>query len=163
MGSILAVLEAARRRRPVAEAFRGTLAGLPGVHVEVEPINTDAEQDGLAAADVRADVESVLRDGGLAVHALPRLFADVPGTPVLHVDVTTLRLDARYAYSVRLELWQAVRLVRDPALAGLALTWSAPQLVGSVAAERLGELRRTVRGAAQGFLEACRLATASHR
>jgi hypothetical protein len=44
------------------EAFRATLAGLSGVHVEVEPINADVEQD---------------------------------GTPVLHVDVMTVRLDGR--------------------------------------------------------------------
>jgi hypothetical protein len=45
MGSILAVLEAARRRRSIAAgAARATLAGLAGVHVEVEPINADAER-----------------------------------------------------------------------------------------------------------------------
>jgi hypothetical protein len=164
MGSILALLEAARRRRPIAaEAFRATLAGLSGVHVEVEPINADAEQDGLAAADVQADVESVLRGGGMTVHTPTRLFAEVPGSPVLHVDVMTVRLDGRYAYTVRLELWQAVRLTREPSLTGLALTWSAPQIVGTLAAESLTELRKTVRSAVQTFVEECHVATASLR
>jgi hypothetical protein len=163
MGSILALLEAARRRRPIAEAFRATLAGLSGVHVEVEPINADAEADGLVSAEVQADVHSVLRGAGIEVHTPTRLFAEVTGTPVLHVDVMTVRLDGRYAYTVRLELWQAVRLTRDPGLTGLALTWSAPQIVGILAAEHLTELRKSVRSAAESFVEECRLATAARR
>lgn len=80
MGSILALLEASRRRRSIAaEAFRATLAGLTATHVQVEPI-----------------------------------------------------------------------------------TWSAPQLVGTLAAESLPELYRTVRSAVEGFVEECRIATADH-
>jgi hypothetical protein len=81
---IVAWLDAVRQRRSLAsEAFRAT-AGLTGVHVRVEPINADAERDGLRGADLQADVESTLREGGLAVHAQSALFASVPGTPVLH-------------------------------------------------------------------------------
>jgi len=48
MGSIHALLGAARHRRSIAaEAFRATLAGLTGVHVQVEPINADTEGDRL--------------------------------------------------------------------------------------------------------------------
>lgn len=157
----MAWLDAVRRRRSLAsEAFRATLAGLTGVHVRVEPINTDAERDGLRSADLQADVESVLREGGLAVHGQPALFARVPGTPVLHVDVMTVRLDGRYAYSIRLELWQGIRLTRDPGQAALALTWSAPQVVGTLAADNLDTLRDVVRTAVRGFVDECRLATA---
>jgi hypothetical protein len=40
MGSIRALLGAARHRRSIAVgAFRATLAGLTGVHVQVEPID----------------------------------------------------------------------------------------------------------------------------
>jgi hypothetical protein len=154
-------LDALRQRRSIAsEAFRATLAGVTGVHVRVEPINADAERDGLRAADLQADVESALREDGVAVHAQSALFASVPGTPVLHVDVMTVGLDGRYAYSIRLELWQGVRLTRDPGQTALAITWSAPQIVGTLASERLGTLRETVRAAVQGFVAECRLATA---
>ncbi len=45
---VSAMLEAMRRRRSIAaEAFRAILAGLTGVHVQVEPINADTEGDGL--------------------------------------------------------------------------------------------------------------------
>jgi len=160
-GSVLTVLEASCRRRSLAaETFRATLAGLAEVHVQVEPVNDDAERDGFRRADVQADVESTLRAGDIGIVTQTALFASVPGTPVLHVDVMTVGLDGRYAYSARLELWQAVRLVRRPAVTALALTWSAPQIVGTVAAENLTELRGAVRAAVTGFVEECRTATA---
>jgi hypothetical protein len=156
----VALLEACRLKRLVVDqGFRTTLTGLDGVHVHVEPVNIDAERDGFTRSAVRDDVESALRSAGLEVYSKTGLF-DTPGTPLLHVDVMTLRLDGRYAYSVRLELWQRVRLVREPRVAALALTWGAPQLVGTVAVERLAELRDAVRSAVAGFIEECRKATA---
>jgi hypothetical protein len=158
---IVGWLDAVRRRRSLAsEAFRATLAGLTGVHVRVEAINTDAERDGLRSADLQADVESVLREGGLAVHTQPGVFAGVPGTPVLHLDVMTVRLDGRYAYSIRLELWQGVKLTRDPRQTALALTWSAPQVVGTLAADNIDTLRDVVRTAVRDFVEEWHLAAA---
>ena len=42
MGWILALLEAACQRRSIAaEAVRATLAGLTGVHVQVEPVRLE--------------------------------------------------------------------------------------------------------------------------
>lgn len=158
--SVLALLEASRRRRVLAaEAARTTLAGLEAVHVQVEPLNADAERAGLRPADMRAEVEAALRAGGIAVVAPPALFADVAGAPFLHLDVMTVPLDGRYAYSLRLELWQEVRLVRRPGLVSLGLTWSAPQVIGTIAGENLTELRDLVRAAAAGFVEECRLAS----
>lgn len=157
-------LEASRHRRAIAgEALRATLAGLVGVHVRVEPINADAERDGLARDALERDVEAVLRRAGMASYTQTAVIAEVPGSPVLHVDVMTIHLDGRYAYSVRLELWQAVTLARAPSITALALTWSAPQLVGTVASERIAELRDTVRAAVTAFVEECRLATIGAR
>jgi hypothetical protein len=134
------------------EAFRETLAGLTGVNLQVEPLNADAEQDGLAAADLRVDVATALEAAGLRVFSLPELFADAPGRAFLHLDVMTIRLDGHYAYSVRLELWQAVRLVRDPSIQALGMTWTAPELIGTVATGSLTDIRRTVRSAVDEFV-----------
>jgi hypothetical protein len=162
LDSVLALLEATRRRRSIAaEAFSATLVGLSGVHVHVEPLNADAERDGLTRDALQGDVESVLREAGLAAYTQTVLVAQVPGTPVLQVDVMTIHLDGRYAYSVRLELWQAVTLVRAPSTRALALTWSAPQVVGTVAADSIADVRETVRSEVTGFVEACREARAA--
>lgn len=135
------------------EAFRATLAGLTALTVQVEPVNADAERDGLIRSELAAEVEGLLRGAGLAVVGQTKLFADVPGTPVLHLDVMTIRLDGRYAYSVRLELWQAVALARDPSVRALAATWVRPQLVGIIAAESLANVRAVVRSAVDEFLD----------
>jgi hypothetical protein len=150
--SALALIQAARGRRKIGEeAIRTTLAGLAAVNVQVEPVNADAERDGLTRADLQADAASTLRAAGIGVLSQTELFLD-PATPLLHVDLMTVRLDGRYAYSIRLELWQAVRLVRDARIRTLAVTWSAPQIVGSVPVDRLGELRPEVRAAVQAFV-----------
>ncbi len=138
-----------------AEGFRATLAGLDGVNVQVEPLNADAEADGLTRSGLQSEVEAALREGGLAVFTQTELFASTVGTPFLHLDVMTIRLNGQYAYSVRLELWQAVTLVRDARIRALALTWNGSQLVGTVAATNLGELRATVRSAASEFARDC--------
>jgi Ala-tRNA(Pro) deacylase len=158
--SIVTPLDTRARHELAARAFRTALAGLRALHVEVEPVNEDAERDGLRRVDLEAAVVAVLEQAGLAVVTAPKLFADVSGTPVLHIDVMTIRLDGRYGYSIRLELWQAVRLARLPGLQALALTWSAPQLLGTVAAPRLSDLCDTVRDTVIQFVAQCRAATA---
>lgn len=150
--SALALLQAASRRRTlVADSLRATLAGLRAVNVQAEPLNADAEHDGLRRADLLADVEAALHRAGLRTLGPSELFLD-PAASVLRLDVMTVRLDGRYAYSVRLELWQPVTLVRDPRRQTLAATWAIPQLVGTVAVERLAEVRSTVRSAVDAFL-----------
>ena len=150
--SALTLIQAWTDRCAVArEALRSTLAGITNVNVQVEPVNADAERDGLTSADLRVDVESGLRAAGIGVLSQAELFLE-SATPFLHLDVMTVRLDGRYAYSVRLELWQAVRLVRDPSVQALAVTWSRPQLVGTVSAERLIEVRSAVRAAVDAFV-----------
>lgn len=137
----------ARRAALTAEAFRKSLIGLRGVGVEVEPLNADAERDGLTRADLQTDVEATLREGAMTVLPRTELFAFAPGTPFLHLDVITTRLDGRYAYAIRLELWQSVRLTRDPAIQTLAITWSRSPLLGTIAADHLAEVREVVRSA----------------
>jgi hypothetical protein len=137
------------------EPFRATLVGLQSLNVQVEPVNADAERDGLCREDLQEDVESALREAGFTVLDQARLFADTVGTPFLHLDVMTVRLDGRYAYSIRLELWQAVRLERAERIRALAMTWNTPQIVGTVASEALGEVRRAVRAAVGEFVRDC--------
>ena len=158
--SIVPPLDTRSRQELAARAFRSALAGLRALHVEVEPVNEDAERDGLRRVDLEAAAVAVLERAGLIVVTAPKLFADVSGAPVLHIDVMTIRLDGRYGYSIRLELWQAVRLARLPELQALALTWSAPQLLGTVAAPRLSDLCDTVRDTVTEFVAQCCAATA---
>lgn len=137
------------------EPFRETLTGLRVLGVHVEPLDADAERRGLAADDLRADVESKLAGAGLTVVPPPKLFNDVLGAPFLHLDVMTLEVEERYAYSVRLELWQAVRLLRDPAVQSMAVTWRATPLIGTVATGALAGLRQSVASVVDQFVTDC--------
>jgi hypothetical protein len=151
-GSVLEQIRLTWARHALAaETVRSTLGGLSEVNVQVEPLNADAERDGLTRSDLLADVESTLRAAGIHLLSSRDLFLHI-ATPVLHLDIMTLSLDERYAYSLRLELWQAVRLVRDPAIRTLAVTWSRPQLFGLVSADRLGDIRSTVRSEVEAFV-----------
>jgi hypothetical protein len=160
----LSTVEAWRRRRAaLAAAFRETLAGLASVSVQVEPVNADVQRDGLAASDLRLEVESALRKAGISVVTPAGLIARVPGTPFLQLDVMTIRLDTRYANSLRLELWQGVKLIREPNIITLAVTWAGAQLVGTIAADRAADIRQAVRAATDEFVDAWRTAVSDAR
>lgn len=143
------------------KAFRQTLAGLPGVSVQVEPLDADAERDGLAREELQGLVEERLRQAGIRLYSQAALFSAAPGTPVLRVDVATMRLDAHYAYAIRLELWQGVRLDREPEVRALGLTWMAATVVGVVGAAALATVRDAVGAAVDEFVTDHRAANAA--
>ena len=138
------------------DPFQETVVGLRRVGVHVEPLDADAERRGLTADDLRADVESKLAAAGLTIVPPTELFNDTLGFPSLHLDVMTVEVEERCAYSIRLELWQAVRLVRDPAIQTIAVTWSATPLIGTVATGALAELRQSVASIVDQFITDCR-------
>jgi hypothetical protein len=155
-------LEAWRRRDAiVTEARRRTLAGLVRLNVQVEPINADAERAGLQRADLRTEVEALLGAAGLEVVGDATLFATAAGAPFLHVDVMTLPLDRSYVYSARVELWETVRLVREPETRTPAVTWSCPQVVGTVTRDNVDEVGRVVRAIVERFVAEWRAAGGS--
>jgi hypothetical protein len=126
--------------------------GLTQVTVNVEPLNADAERDGLTRGLLEADVAACLRDAGLVVRTSATPVREL-ASPTLNLDVMTVRLNARYAYSVRLELWQAVGLARDPGVVTSAVTWSGLQFVGTVARQGLVDVRRAVQTAVGEFVQ----------
>ena len=103
---------------------RVSLRGLNGVHILVADLDTDDEIDGLDEAQIRKDIDNMLRAAG--IHVLTREEAmRTPGIPCLYVSVDSMRgPDGFYAYSTIIELLQAVYLVRDPAIKTYAETWS---------------------------------------
>ncbi|MBI4589975.1 MAG: hypothetical protein HY725_14165 [Candidatus Rokubacteria bacterium] len=63
-----------------------------------------------------------------------------------------------YAYTLRLELWQAVRLTRDAAIHSLAATWSTSGVIGTVRTTHLGAVREAVRAMVDEFINDYRAA-----
>ena len=106
------------------EMTRATLKGLPGVYVLVEFFS---EQDKAAGFDERTfqtDVEVKLRLVGIKALTEEEQLA-TPGMPILYLHVNTLHKQPgqNHVYNISLGLQQAVRLVRNGALAYGARTW----------------------------------------
>ena len=133
------------------EMTRATLKGLPGVYVLVESLS---EQDKAAGFDKRTfqtDVELKLRLTGIKVLTEEEQLA-TPGMPILYLHVNALHKQPgqNHVYNISLGLQQAVRLVRNGALAYGARTWG----VNSVGYGDLPFIRNAVKGFVDQFINA---------
>ena len=101
-----------------------TLAGLRGVRAEVVKMeDPDAEREGLTQSILRTDVELRLRQSGIRVLTDAD---DVRTQGTLQLQVRTVKGEhGFYAYTIDFGLWQFVRLIRDPSIASVAVTWRA--------------------------------------
>src|SRR5690349_18020328 len=70
---------------------RETLRGLPGVELEVEPLEQDVERDGLARAMIQADVMNRLRAAGVTLYG-SQAANPSPAKPYLYVRVNSVKL-----------------------------------------------------------------------
>lgn len=133
---------------------RETLKGLTGVRVVVERVTADAERDGLLKSALQTDLELRLRQAGIRVSAeAARLKRSA--RPLLYLNIKALKNPVGiYAFCLRLELLQAIRLTRDPTVASAASTWKGTETVGTIGAERLSELRSIVRDRVDEFITA---------
>ncbi len=115
--------------------------------VVVEEMRADAERDGLTRNLLQTDVEQRLRQAGITVdnHA--------PG--FLAIFVNTLKFESGfYAYAIRVQFKQRVRMERNLKIAALASTWEAPSVVGTVGTRALRDVRGSVRDRVDEFINA---------
>ncbi len=125
---------------------RATLKGVKAVAVLVEKLDPDVEKDGLTRDQLQADVETRLRKAGITVN---------PSTgESLRVTVKPMKHGAGlYAYAVRVEFHQRVRLSRDSKITASVPTWSVGCL-GTVRAEDLRNVRASVADDVDKFVAA---------
>jgi len=128
---------------------RATLKGVTAVKVRVALTSLDAQQDGLRSADLQADAEHRLGEAGVVITpvALALLFIDVGTDKNAGV--------ARYACSLRIDLFQLVKFVRDPTIDAFTSTWSLSRVV-EVSAADLPTVRGIVRELVDQFVAAYR-------
>ncbi len=133
---------------------RATLVGLTGVGVVVENVDPTAEKDGLARSTLQNDVELKLRQAGIRVLSENELIS-APGFPTLYLQVTAIRHEmGLYAYCIKLEVQQVVRLLRDPSITSAATTWEARGEIGVVGKQNLSTVREYVRDQVDQFINA---------
>jgi hypothetical protein len=132
------------------ERTRATLKGIDKVAVQIAPLTAEAERDGLSRSMLQTDVELRLRQAGITVVQEPAT------TPVLYVRVETFkpRDNSSYAYTVCVELHQAVSLARASAIRSAVPTWSV-EVLGTVGEKMmLPTLRDSVGDRVDRFINA---------
>jgi hypothetical protein len=136
------------------ERQRQTLAGLMGVSIVVEDVNPAAEKDGLTAATLHADTQQKLREAGVAVLTEDQA-TRAPGTPHLYLKLSAIRHGGGfYAYHIQVSVRQRVILLRASRGIVFATTWSAPEVLGTVAWANLPSIRDDVKAKVDQFIKA---------
>ena len=100
------------------------LRGLKEVFVDVEDLDFRVERVGLTTDHLRTDAELKLERAGIKVLS-ERVSRRAPGSPELHITVKVLGTSSgNYAAHIRLELREAVGLVRHPGMEVFTSTWT---------------------------------------
>ena len=126
-------------------AWRVSLRNLPGVAVEVPPIENAGEEAGVSTVGLQQMVHERLRIAG--IHVLSREAQQQSRQrPILRFNVCAARLaSGEYLYTIRLEMVQWVALLNNPELTVAtavpvpAATWSSQVVVGIAPEEHLRE------------------------
>lgn len=130
-----------------------TLDGLPGVYVGVEDVHPILEQIGLTRIELKKNVEQWLARAGIRVLSMSENLA-TPGHPVLFLVVNLIQSNFYpdiCAYSISVELSQAVALAREPAILTVATTWHIAS-AGHVKMDSLPNLRKVVAARIDDFI-----------
>jgi hypothetical protein len=100
------------------------LRDLKKVFVDVEELDFRVERIGLTTDHLRTDAELKLRRAGVKVQSAKESMR-MPGIPQLYIMVKVLGTSSGdYAAHIRLELREAVRLVRNPGMEVFTSTWT---------------------------------------
>jgi len=102
---------------------RKTLKGIKGVGIKIM-IDDDAKNIGLYESVGKTDVELKLRLAGIKIYDESEV-ENIPGKPYLMVMVDALKTDSIkvMSFSIRVELYQYVSLIRNSQVAAYAATW----------------------------------------
>jgi hypothetical protein len=129
---------------------QATLKGITAIRVLVEPLDPEAERDGLTTNQLQTDVELRLQKAGIKVTSS----SAETGGPYLYLNVNTYKHPSGlYAFNISLEFHQRVILERNRNVSVSAPTWSE-SFVDLVGAQRLHEVRDKVADQVDMFINA---------
>lgn len=136
------------------ELSRTSLKGLTGFAVVVEPLDPNAEKDGLSKDQIRTDVELRLRTAGIKVFT-ERESVSAPGVPYLNIMLNALKSRASKMWVIALEvsLRQGVALTRDPKVVVIGTTWNAAG-VAVVGTTKIAQTRDSIKDLVETFINA---------
>ncbi len=126
------------------ETTRTTLAGLKGFYVVVAvlPDSDEARRDRLEREQLQTDVELKLRQAGIRVLSLQEEAQSKTRTSLV-ANVTVNKTSATfYILHVDVDVYQYVRLTRNPSTQVWVSTWSSASLLGWAKPESVGRYVR---------------------
>ena len=139
------------------QSARKTLAGLKRVVVATEIVdnNNETQRDGLLPGQLQTDIELKLRLAGITVGNAERARINEEEAG-LQVHLLALKdTSGVYAIALSLEIYQGVRLYRNPSIIESARTWSARAEVGTVGSQNLASfVREGLRDMTDQFINA---------
>ena len=135
-----------------------TLAGIEGIAVSGEEVDSEAVKDGLNKSGLVTQTIQDLKKAGVKVLTDQQLNS-APGRPTLVISVNTLKhAGGVYSYTVSLSLDQIVTLERDPAIRGAAPTWSVLATGACLPEELNADVRAYVKQLVEQFVKDYNLA-----
>ena len=134
---------------------RESLRNLDDMHVVVEELRADAQEDGLTTEAVEEEVRRRLREAEVRYVGAERWVVE-EGSPYLYVNVNTIKSKEQgmYVFGIDVQLNQSVRMVRNPKVAVPATTWTSGCRVGAVEIKGLPSLIEVIGESVQRFIEA---------
>jgi hypothetical protein len=107
-----------------AEQASESLRDLKGIAVDLADIDSVAESDGLKKFLLETDVVVRLNRNDIRI-LVDSAWEETPGHPYLLVSIRTLKVaeSDMYIYSIFVELYQDVRMLREPSLNLGVKTW----------------------------------------
>ncbi len=141
-----------------SDVTRQTLSGIQGVNVVIEELQPNiqkyAPKFGLQKEQIKADVESALKKGGVSVFTYDQWLKS-PGRPFLYIVINTHEYEKYwYAYDIRVQLRQKVCLEVNPSITTMADTWSI-NMTGITNIGKFNVIKESLNTLVVRFVEAC--------
>ena len=130
------------------------LQGLEAVHVKVERLRAEIEQDGLFGSILQSDAELKLRLAGLKVLSEEQWLKN-PGSPYLYLFVDVFKHSEGYIYRIQISLRESVMIIRKGTKT-IATTLRIRDELGVTA--YLSEIREEAQDLLDQFIEAWQIA-----
>ena len=126
------------------------LQGLEAVHVKVERLKAEIEQDGLFASTLQSDVELKLRLAGIKVLSEEQ-WLENPDSPYLYLFVDAFKHSEGYVYRIQISLREPVMIIRKR-MKACATTLRIRDELGITA--NLSEIREEAQDLVDEFIKA---------
>ena len=132
---------------------RGTLRGLTGVEVVIEPLPTEVVHEGLSGDLLRTSIQRQLTDAHVTVYDSQQANSS-PAQAYVYVHVNALSVDsgARHAIAVQLQLRQTLQSLVTGSRIVDAMTWDAHNVLMTEGADS-ADLTAELRGYVDQFIE----------